>query len=66
MFPPACIGETPVAGAECTTDDEACDAPSTMTSCEQERFRCCEGRWRQKEACDGTETLPNQASCDSL
>jgi hypothetical protein len=66
VFPPACVGTTPVAGGECVTEDEACDAPSTMAECELVRFRCCGGRWRQKEACDGAETAPNQESCDSL
>ena len=66
VFPPACTGATPVAGGECTMEDYACDAPSTMTSCELERFRCCDGRWRGKEACDGDETAPNQDSCDAL
>ncbi len=66
VFPPACTGATPVAGGDCVSEDEACDAPSSMTSCELQRFRCCDGRWRLKEACDGAETAPNQDSCDSL
>jgi len=65
-FPPACTGTTPVAGAECTIEDVTCDAPTTMTLCGQLRFRCCDGRWRQKEACDGAASAPNQASCDTL
>jgi hypothetical protein len=66
VFPPACTGTTPVAGGECTMEDYACDAPSTQTACGLERFRCCDGRWRQKEACADAEPAPNQATCDSL
>jgi hypothetical protein len=65
-LPSACVGETPVAGGVCPDEDQTCDAVSATTSCERERFRCCNGRWRGKEACDGTEIRPNQANCDAL
>lgn len=67
-FPPPCDASAPapVAGGECTTEDFACDAVSTMTGCGLARFRCCGGRWREKEACDGAEVAPNQPSCDAI